>query len=122
MPNNDDQVQGSHYKCFQNPRRQGNRTACSGLPQTRQVASRLQPIDDLPSGFNRLKEVLARSPELKVRNGEGLAFFVESNYDQVTESSDERIRAAKLGLLNLYTKMSNMIRARRKRDKLVFIC
>ena len=67
------------------------------------------PFDRLPSGFDRLKEVLARSPEIKVRNGEGLAFFVESNYDQITESSDERTRAAKLGLLNLYTKMSNLL-------------
>lgn len=63
----------------------------------------------LPSGFDRLKEVLGRSQEIKVRNGEGLALFVESKYDQVTESSDERTRAAKLGLLNLYTKMSNLL-------------
>ncbi|HEX5736298.1 MAG TPA: hypothetical protein VF131_25940 [Blastocatellia bacterium] len=67
------------------------------------------PFDELPSGFDRLKEVLERSPELKVRNGEGLALFVGPKYDQISQSSDERTRSAKLGLLNLYTKMSNLL-------------
>jgi hypothetical protein len=67
------------------------------------------PFDALPSGFDRLKEVLDKSPEIKVRNGEGLAFFVGANYDQITPASNERTRSAKLGLLNLYTKMSNLL-------------
>lgn len=67
------------------------------------------PFDELPSGFERLKEVLDKSPEIKVRNGPGLATFVGPNYDQVTQASDERTRSAKLGLLNLHTKMSNLL-------------
>ena len=73
-------------------------------------------FNDLPSGFDALKDALGRSPELKVREGVGLAFFVGPNYDQVTEASDEKMRAAKLGLLNLYTKMTNMINPIGKKD------
>ena len=70
-------------------------------------------FDDLPGEFTPLKRVLEKSPDLKVRGGSKLGLFIGPNYDNVT---DPKTTLAKLGLLNLYTKMSNMIQPAKKKD------
>lgn len=63
------------------------------------------PFDGLPGEFTPLKQVLAKSANLKVRGGSKLGLFTGANYDNVT---DPKTILAKLGLLNLFIKMSNM--------------
>jgi hypothetical protein len=63
------------------------------------------PFDALPGQFTPLKQVLAKSPNLKVRGGARLGLFVGANYDNV---NDPKTILAKLGLLNLFIKMSSM--------------
>ena len=62
-------------------------------------------FDELPGGFAPLKKVLENSPNLKVRGGAKLGVFVGQAYDNVT---DPKTTLAKLGLLNLFIKLSSM--------------
>ncbi len=62
----------------------------------------------LPKHFKTLQRVLARSPNISVKENPGLVFakFTDVTYDGVT---DEKALLAKTALLNLYAKMTALI-------------
>jgi hypothetical protein len=63
--------------------------------------------NNLPLHFMPLKAAIQRSPALKVRGGKSLGVFADGNYDGVS-LDDGKTTFAKAGLLNLYTKLTNM--------------
>lgn len=62
--------------------------------------------DQLPNHHQPLKKVLDKSSAVKVKGGESLGKFTQAAYDGVT---NPKTILAKAALLNLYTKLTDMI-------------
>lgn len=92
------------------------------LRNGREWAPRFVRWNDLPDRFDRLKRVLDRSLDLRLRKTTVTIPTVTSeNYDGVADSASDRVAQAKAGLLNLFAKLSSMTAPGTRRDWFSFV-